>query len=104
MVRARRVELRLTADVGVESCDRGKGSEADRGVAKGAEFWIDGLSPEKDLELGIGGGVAWQTPSRKRALRFSQYDKCRISRCVAYSSAKLKSLEEIGGAEVVNRI
>ena len=94
--------------MGVESCDRGKGSEADRGVAKGAEFWIDGLSPEKDLELGIGGGVAWQTPSRKRAvkraLRFSQYDKWRISRCVAYSSAKLKSLEGIGGAEVVNQI
>jgi hypothetical protein len=32
-------------------------------------FWIDQPPPERDLELGIGRDVAWQTPIHKEAVR-----------------------------------
>ncbi|MCC6019545.1 MAG: ATP-binding protein [Candidatus Verstraetearchaeota archaeon] len=33
------------------------------------KFWIDEPPPEKDLELGIGRDVAWQTPIHREAVR-----------------------------------
>ncbi|MEM1599103.1 MAG: AAA family ATPase, partial [Pyrobaculum sp.] len=32
-------------------------------------FWVGELPPEKDLELGIGRRVAWQTPLHREAVR-----------------------------------
>jgi hypothetical protein len=32
-------------------------------------LWIDEPPPEKDLELGVGRYVAWQTPIRREAVR-----------------------------------
>jgi hypothetical protein len=32
-------------------------------------FWIDEPPPEKDLELGVGKDVAWQTPLHREAVR-----------------------------------
>jgi hypothetical protein len=32
-------------------------------------FWIDEPPPERDLELGIGKDVAWQTPLHREAVR-----------------------------------
>jgi len=32
-------------------------------------FWVDRPPPERDLELGIGRNVAWQTPLHREAVR-----------------------------------
>jgi hypothetical protein len=32
-------------------------------------FWIDEPPPEKDLELGIGKDVAWQSPLHREAVK-----------------------------------
>jgi len=32
-------------------------------------LWIDEPPPEKDLELGIGRHIAWQTPLHREAVR-----------------------------------
>lgn len=37
--------------------------------ARNPWFWIDNPPPEKDLELGIGRYVAWQTPLHREAVR-----------------------------------
>jgi len=34
-----------------------------------ADLWMDQPPPEKDLELGIGRRVAWQTPLHREAVR-----------------------------------
>ena len=33
------------------------------------ELWVDESPPEKDLELGVGRYVAWQTPIHREAVR-----------------------------------
>ncbi len=33
------------------------------------QFWIDEPPPERDLELGVGRHVAWQTPIHRKAVR-----------------------------------
>lgn len=32
-------------------------------------FWVDTPPPEKDLELGVGGNIAWPTPIHREAVR-----------------------------------
>jgi len=32
-------------------------------------FWIDTPPPKRDLELGVGENVAWQTPIHREAVR-----------------------------------
>ena len=50
----RLVELNLIVDVMPE---------------RGQEFWIDEPPPQKDLELGIGKRIAWQTPLHREAVK-----------------------------------
>jgi hypothetical protein len=37
--------------------------------SRNSEFWIDEPPPERDLELGIGRYVAWQTPLYREAVK-----------------------------------
>jgi hypothetical protein len=36
---------------------------------RGLKFWIDEPPPERDLEIGVGKDVAWQTPLHREAVR-----------------------------------
>jgi len=38
-------------------------------IYRDLELWIDQPPPQKDLELGIGKHIAWQTPLHREAVR-----------------------------------
>ena len=38
---------------------------------RGPALWVDQPPPERDLELGIGRNVAWQTPIHREAVRMA---------------------------------
>jgi hypothetical protein len=42
-------------------------------------FWIDEPPPEKDLDLGIGREVAWQTPLHREAVKKAMEQSLRTT-------------------------